>query len=162
MYCINCDASIQPFNPGGLVAWAFIVKQNKEIIHKDHNVSVRGGPMATGNVGEYHAVIAALHWLISRPKKLQNIPAIIMSDSEVVINQLNGDYRCHEPRLAKLNEIAKKAVKQYNSRIIFKWVPRKKNKEADAYSREAYDENELQYFRDNQIDIIFEEDDIQF
>ena len=160
MYLINCDASIQPFNPGGIVAWGFIVKQNRKIIHQDCAISVKGGPLATNNVGEYHAVIAALLWLIKQEN--QRIPAIVMSDSDLVIRQLNKSYGCHEEHLVKLNNIAQKAVDRYKSRITFKWVPREKNIEADALSRSAYDEDELEYYRNNKLDLIFEGDDIPF
>ena len=161
MYFINCDCSIEPFNPGGILAWAFIVKQNKKVIHKDCRTSLRGKE-ATNNIGEYHAVIAALLWLIQLPPEKQRRPAIIMSDSQLIVNQLSGSWNCNSENLIPLRDMAHKAMKRYLGRVTLKWVPRSQNQEADALSRTAYDEDELKYYRDNQLDIIFDGDDITF
>lgn len=158
MYFVKCDCSIEPFNPGGILAWAFVVKRNKKLVHQACATSDRGRD-ATNNRGEYHAVIAALLWLLRLEEPL---PAIVMSDSELIINQITGKWRCKDQELARLRDVAVRAVKSYKSRITFKWIPREKNTEADALSRTAYDEEELQYFRDNKLDIIFEGDDVPF
>lgn len=159
MYFVRCDCSIEPFNPGGILAWAFVVRRFKELVHQDCGTSDRGKG-ATNNRGEYQAVIAALLWLVQQED--QSVPAIIMSDAQLIINQLNGIYRCNDPELIRLRDIALKAVKRYKGKITFKWISRDKNQEADALSRTAYDEEELQFFRENKLDILFEGDDIPF
>ena len=161
MYHINCDASIEPFNPGGIVAWGFIVKAKKKIIHKEAGISVRGGEEATNNVGEYHAVIAALLWLLGLPKDQQR-PAIVRSDSQLIVNQCLGTWQCKDEKLIPLNEMVQKARQRYPLNITFHWVPREENSEADSLSRTAYDKEELEYWRTNQLDILFEGDDLPF
>jgi ribonuclease HI len=163
MFLINCDCSIQPFNPGGILAWAFIVKMNKKIVHQDCGTCGRKLNVhdRTNNVGEYYAVMAVMKWLMSVPTKDQR-PVIVKSDSELIVNQLKGLWECNDPKLKPLRNLVLKSKKRYTKMIKFHWIPREKNKEVDALSRTAYDEEELQYFKDNQVDIIFEGDDLQF
>jgi len=161
MYVINTDASIEPFNPGGIVAWGFIVKKAKMVIHKEAGISVKGGEMATNNVGEYHAVVAAMLWLLSRPKD-QRMTAVIRSDSELIVNQCSGTWNCRDEKLVPLRDMIMKAKKKYGANVVFKWVPREENQEADELSRSAYDQEELAHWRENSLDIIFDGDDLPF
>jgi len=161
MFHIWCDASIEPFNPNGIVAWGFIVKAKKEIIHEEAKVSVKGGEQATNNVGEYHAVIAALLWLLNLPED-QRRPAVIKSDSQLIVNQCNGSWECRDVKLVPLCAMVQKARQRYKYNITFHWIPREENSEADALSRTAYDQEELEHWRNNQMDILFDGDDVSF
>ena len=161
MYLINTDASIEPFNPGGIIAWGFIVKSNKKLVHKEAGVSVKGGELATNNVGEYHAVVSALLWLLQLSEADQQ-PVIIKSDSQLIVNQCLGTWQCKDEKLKPLHEMVKKACSRYPFNITFHWIPRENNAEADALSRTAYDQDELQYWRDNQLDILFNGEDLPF
>jgi ribonuclease HI len=150
-------------NPGGILAWAFIAKFNKKVIHKDCGTCGRKLKVndRTNNVGEYLAIIAAVRWLLTVPINDQR-PAIIKSDSELIVNQLSGTWKCKDNKLVPLRDLVLKAKRKYTKRIKFHWIPREKNKEVDALSRTAYDEDELQWYRDNHLDIIFEGDDLTF
>ena len=162
-YFINCDASCEPFHPGGLIAWAFIVKLKGTIIHQDCHTCGRdlSPSERTGNVGEYYAVMAAVRWLLSLPPEKQ-FPAMIRSDSDLIVKQLEGTWRCKDKKLSMLHSLILKAKQRYPRVIKFHWIPREKNAEVDALSRTAYDEDELQHFRDNKLDILFEGDDLSF
>jgi len=159
MYFVNTDASIMPFNPGGIIAWAFIVKTRKEVIHQDCGISLKGGESATGNVGEYHAVVAAMLWLVKLPKEKRR-PVILRSDSQLIVNQCSEVWNCNDEKLQPLLKMVLKAKKQYGMGITFKWIPRDQNKEADALSRTAYDPEEIKWWKENQLDITFDGDDI--
>lgn len=161
MYLINTDASIEPFNPGGIIAWGFIVKKGKRTVFKKSGISVKGGEQATNNVGEYHAVIAALLWLLKLPDN-EKYPVILKSDSQLIVNQCSGTWGCREEKLVPLYNMVLEAKKRYGKNITFCWIPREKNEEADALSRMAYDQDELANWKKNQIDIIFDGDDISF
>lgn len=163
MFMINCDCSIEPMNPGGLLAWAFIVKLDGSLVHQACGTCGRKLNVhdRTNNVGEYYAVLAAMRWLLTVPKKEQR-PVIIKSDSELIINQLSGTWNCKDEKLQPLRELVMKAKRKYTKMIKFHWIPREKNKEVDALSRTAYDKDELQYYKDNELDIIFEGDDLPF
>lgn len=57
----------------------------------------------TSNMAEYLALIGALQWLQSVKFK-QQYRLKIHGDSMLVVNQVNGGWKCHNDRLAKLRE----------------------------------------------------------
>jgi ribonuclease HI len=80
-------------NPGPAAA-AFIILQNDKILYEESFfLGVR-----TNNQAEYQAVINALR----KVKEFTNGHIIVHSDSELVIKQLNGDYRVNDPQLKAL------------------------------------------------------------
>lgn len=164
MFIINTDASIEPVNPGGIVAWGFIVKaMGKGKIYSAAGITERGGPMATNNVGEYQAVIAAMLWLLQLPKD-EKRPAIIQSDSQLIVNQCSRQWNCNDPKLVPLRDMVLEAVEKYPCSIKFKWIPRTKNYEADDISRSVYNQAELEEMRKALCSpqAIFGDDDIPF
>jgi ribonuclease HI len=159
MYLIYCDSSIRPYNPKGVLTWAFIVKHKKKIIHKDTSIIGWGKDHHTNNLGEMTAVLAAMHWLISVPEE-DRIPAIVHSDSQLIINQCSGSYSCREPRLKKLLDMIFEAKSRYGKSVIYKWIPRDKNQEADELSRSLYTEEMMEIMKANEMNIKFDWDDI--
>lgn len=158
MYMIFGDASIEPFNPDGILAWAFVAKLNGKIVHQ--NVHISGwGKGTTNNIGEYQAVLGALLWLCSLPEKDRK-PAVIHSDSELIVNQCKGSWGCRSENLIPLLDLVKRAKKRYRKTIFFKWIPREQNGEADALSRSLYTEEALAVMKKHQMDILFDGDDI--
>lgn len=81
-------------NPGP-GSWAFMVTNYGTEIYKE-SAAIAGE--TTNNRAEYFAIGKALMWAI----KNNHQKFIIHSDSEIVINQLNGDYKVKEPELVKL------------------------------------------------------------
>ena len=95
---------------------------------------------ATNNEAEYQAVIFALEKFKALfGKKLAKSTDIeLKSDSELLVNQLNGEYKILEPDLQPL------FLKVWNLKLDFKkikfsLIPREKNKEADRLVNEALD-----------------------
>lgn len=72
---------------------------------------------STNNEMEYQAVIYAL----SRFKM-----SAVFSDSELVVNQVNGTYRVKEPRLLPLRDAARHWIDR--NRNTLAWIPRNENK----------------------------------
>jgi len=162
VYIIHCDSSCEPFHPRGILTWAFLVKHKKQIIHQDTEIIGWGGKHHTNNLGEMTAVLAAMQWLIRLPEN-KRLPAVINSDSELIVNQCLGIYNCYDDHLLTLLEMILKAKDVYGrSVVLFKWVPREKNKEADKLSRSLYTEEMLGIMRANKNNIIFDWDDIPF
>jgi ribonuclease HI len=98
------------------------------------------GDNFTNNEAEYGAVIFALQKFkaLFGKKLAQNTEIEIKSDSELMIKQLNGEYKILEPKIQEL------FLKIWNLRIDFKKVkftliPREKNKEADFLVNECLD-----------------------
>lgn len=89
---------------------------------------------ATNNQAEYKAVILALE----EAKKLDAEELEFFLDSELVVKQLNREYKVKDKDLAPL------FVRVWNlsmgfKKVIFRHVPREKNKEADKLVNEAID-----------------------
>lgn len=72
----------------------------------------------TNNESEYYGVIEAL-------KNNKEKEILLFSDSQLVVNQLNGRYKIKEPRLKVLAEQVWKLCE--GREIEFKWIPREKN-----------------------------------
>lgn len=117
-------------NPGPAGIGAVIKNETREIISE---ISEYLGE-TTNNQAEYKAVIAAL----SRARELGAEEIDFYLDSELVVKQINGEYKVKNKDLAPL------FVKIYNARqgfkkTIFKHIPREKNKEADRLANMAMD-----------------------
>lgn len=93
---------------------------------------------ATNNQAEYRAVILALQ----KAKELKFKELDFYLDSELVIKQLNGEYRVKDKDLGSL------FVKVWNlklgfKKVSFRHVPREKNKEADKLVNQVIDQEIL-------------------
>jgi len=87
---------------------------------------------ATNNVAEYSAFIAGLQEAIALGYK--NVK--IHLDSELVVQQLNGDYRVKNSNIRPLFEKAVKLINGFDSVEIIK-IDRKDNREADKLANKA-------------------------
>ncbi|VVB98039.1 Ribonuclease HI [uncultured archaeon] len=85
----------------------------------------------TNNIAEYTAVVKALELA----KELGESEIEIRSDSELLIKQMNGEYKVKMPHLKELK--AKIRVLEKGMKVKFKWVPREQNSAADLLSKEA-------------------------
>ncbi|MBN1176568.1 MAG: ribonuclease HI family protein [Dehalococcoidales bacterium] len=88
----------------------------------------------TNNQAEYRAVVAALEKAVSLGAK--NVE--LKSDSELVVNQLNGRYKVKN---AALRPLYQEVVKLAGSleKITFSYIPRAQNAGADALANQALD-----------------------
>jgi ribonuclease HI len=101
------------------------------------------GDNFTNNEAEYQAVIFALQKFkaLFGKKLAQNTEIEIKSDSELMVKQLNGEYKILEPKIQEL------FLKIWNLKIDFKkikftLISREKNKEADALVNECLDKED--------------------
>jgi len=86
----------------------------------------------TNNIAEYRAVLLALKEL----KKLGVKGALINMDSELVVNQLTGNYRVKNENLIGLMRQVRQAEQGF-SFVNYNHVPREKNKAADKLANVA-------------------------
>ena len=101
-------------NPGPAAA-AFIFLQNEAIIfEKNFYLGVQ-----TNNQAEYQAIIKAL----VKASDYTHGDITLYSDSELVVKQLNGEYRVNQPHLQILREGTMKLVRKY-SNVQFNHVSR--------------------------------------
>lgn len=133
---VYVDGTCQPKNPGGTAAYGFIVKKDGKTIGKGYGVVGTGEGMSN-NVAEYSSLNEALRWLLAHP---QEDEVTICSDSKMLINQSNGRWAVNKGAYISYYVESKDLVKEVKSKVIFKWVPRDNNMEADALSQLAYQE----------------------
>ena len=94
----------------------------------------------TNNEAEYEAIIFALKKVkaLFGKEKIKKMEIEIRSDSELIVNQLNHQFKIEEEHLQKL------FIKIWNmlidfGEVKFMYVPREKNKEADRLVNECLD-----------------------
>lgn len=96
---------------------------------------------ATNNQAEYKALVKSLGVL----KKMQEDNEAYFdeiefySDSELMVNQVNFDYRVKEPDLALLNNKFHVAAKKLNKPYKIFYIERSKNKNSDMLANTAID-----------------------
>ncbi|MFH0738174.1 MAG: ribonuclease HI family protein [Candidatus Micrarchaeota archaeon] len=113
-------------NPGpmgiGIVIYrdGIIVEELSEYIGK-----------GTNNIAEYTAVVRALETV----HEMGEMDAHIKCDSQLIVCQLNGEYKVKDAGLKPLKERIDRLRKGLN--VKFEHIPREKNAEADELSKKA-------------------------
>jgi len=92
----------------------------------------------TNNIAEYRALIAGLEEL-SRRQITEEVAVYL--DSELVVRQVNGQYRVKDSKLQPLYGIVQD-LKQNFQIISFDHIPRIKNKIADSLVNKSLDEHQ--------------------
>ncbi|KKQ53419.1 MAG: Ribonuclease H [Candidatus Woesebacteria bacterium GW2011_GWB1_39_10b] len=124
-------------NPGPGAA-AFIAIKDGRIINKDSKYL----GFTTNNEAEYHGVILALKWLLRSSLAASFTKISFFLDSELVTQQLEGNYKVKSENLKKLNLEVRVLVEKLETKDInFLSVAREKNKIADRLVNERLDEN---------------------
>jgi len=124
-------------NPGPAAIGAVFCNEKGEVFKK---YSEYLGENFTNNEAEYQAIIFALNKFKALfGKKLASQTEIeLRSDSELLIKQLNGEYKILEPKIQPLF-ITLWNLKLDFKRVKFKLISREKNKEADRLVNEILD-----------------------
>ncbi len=83
------------------------------------------------NVAEYVALLEALQCALSlKARRLH-----VYSDSQVVVRQMTGQYRCRSERLYSLNWVCRKLSRSIDFTISY--IPRENNAEANSLAGAA-------------------------
>ena len=77
--------------------------------------------LTTTNVGEYKAVIRALMEALRYNFKTTEV----LTDSLLVVNQINGLWQCKKPHLLPFLRRARELVEKLNAKVV--WTPREEN-----------------------------------
>lgn len=94
----------------------------------------------TNNQAEYGGVIGALEFIKKILVPVTKITALeFYLDSDLIVNQLSGKYKIKSPELAVLAIRAKNLEKEICSAVIYKQIPREKNKPADKIVNQVLD-----------------------
>lgn len=88
----------------------------------------------TNNVAEYRGLLATLDWALAHGYRRLRV----VSDSLLMVNQIQGKYKVNSPDLRPLWEDARRKIKQLDGFSIAHAL-RHKNKDADRLANEAMD-----------------------
>ena len=97
----------------------------------------------TNNVAEYTALLECLNHVKGLAKKdgLACTALVMHSDSELMVRQMNGEYKVKDAALKKLHSQARDFLRSSEFEFSITHVPREKNKEADALANESIDDH---------------------
>lgn len=130
---VNTDGASRG-NPGP-AAYGFIVKSKDGVIL--HEEGKRLG-VATNNIAEYSAVLAALEYIeVHYGHKLPHEIEVV-ADSLLIVEQLSGNYKIKNPGLIEIYRKIK-PLEAKLGRVKFRQVPRKENFLADRMANVALD-----------------------
>jgi ribonuclease HI len=118
-------------NPGRAGAGVVIKDENGAVLEKQ---SLFLGE-ATNNTAEYRALLLALR----RARELGATSLQVFSDSELLVQQINGRYRVRVAHLQALCQEAIRLMKDVGS-VNVSHIPREKNSDADEMANRAIDE----------------------
>lgn len=143
---MHFDGACESKNPGGVATagWYACDSQANELASGSHFVC--SGDGATNNVAEYHALGFGLKWCCENVSVLKSLGCnslLVRGDSQLVVNQVNGSWRCNKEHLRLLRDRCKQLIDQLEASdiaVVVQWVGREFNERADELSRIAYEE----------------------
>ncbi len=117
-------------NPGP-AAYAYVLEAEDDTV-----LASEGQPIgvATNNVAEYRALVAGLE----RAAELGIDELEVVSDSELLVKQMRGEYRVKNEALKALNQQASATAGRFR-RVVYTAVRREHNELADRLVNEALD-----------------------
>ena len=118
-------------NPGS-AAFAYVISRDGEPIIEEADCL---GQM-TNNQAEYTALVRALEHALELGAHHR---VIVHSDSELMVKQMNGEYRVKNEELRDLYEQAYALRKRFDGPVTIRHVRRAQNKRADQLCNEALD-----------------------
>lgn len=128
MYTAYIDGASRG-NPGPSGIGVVIYKDNTPMVEISKYIGIQ-----TNNIAEYSALLELLDNLIDR--NILKIKAY--SDSELIVNQINGNYKVRNMKLIKLYNEAKLKINKLEY-FKFSHVKRESNSHADKLANIAID-----------------------
>jgi ribonuclease HI len=117
-------------NPGPAAVAAVACLPDGEVL----TTSARGIGRATNNVAEYRALLEGIR--LARDLGAREV--VFRLDSELVVKQMNGEYKIKNKALKLLAAEAESEAACFE-RITYEKIPRESNREADRLANEALD-----------------------
>jgi ribonuclease HI len=117
-------------NPGEAGAGVFILQEGKAVGRIAKYLGT-----TTNNIAEYTAAIIGLEQAVT----LGAVSVKLLADSELLVKQVNGQYKVKNEGLKPLHGKVKELIARIGS-VEVQYIPRERNKEADALANKAIDE----------------------
>lgn len=128
MYYLYTDGGSRG-NPGPAAIGGVINEGKEEIAHFSEYIGEK-----TNNQAEYAALIIGLKY--AKKHKIEKL--VCRLDSQLIVKQLNGEYRVKHEMMKPLFVEVQKLLKNF-TQVSFEHVKREKNKRADALVNKALD-----------------------
>lgn len=125
---LYCDGASRG-NPGP-GSYGYVLRSENKVISEGSGCLGE----VTNNVAEYRGLLAGL----SKALELGAKEVLVRSDSQLLVRQLNGQYKVKAPGIKPLVGEAKALLDRFD-RVSIEHVPREENKEADKLANEALD-----------------------
>jgi probable phosphoglycerate mutase len=133
------DGSARPKNPGPAGgAWILLTPEKKGVAYGYEFLSTGD---ATNNIAEYHGFILGLQHLCNMEETAGEYT--IIGDSNLVIQQMNGAWKCKSDNLKERYGVAKEllaALRKRGGKVTLEHQGRKHNPYADFLAGNAVDE----------------------
>lgn len=130
LYRVHTDGASRG-NPGpSAIGVSVLDASGNEIATASESIGV-----ATNNVAEYRALIRAVEMMVEL--RAQEVEFLL--DSELIVKQMNGDYRVRNPKMQDLHAEATRGLGRI-SKTTFRHIPREENHRADALANQALDQ----------------------
>jgi len=130
------DGCCEPVNPGGTASFGAVVFiDNKRVWECSRLfIPIKGREKETSNnVAEYSGFASILEYLIENDLTKESIK--IYGDSNLVIQQMLGNWRMKSGFYIPVAFRAKELLKKFKKRPDLYWIPREENSIADELSK---------------------------
>jgi ribonuclease HI len=128
----NVDGGCDP-NPGGVMGLGVHLVDPSGRVAAE--LSERPQGYGTSNTAEFFAVLRALQ----EAHRLGAKRLLVVADSRLTVGMLTGRMRAHKAHLGELLRRVRE-VEEHFEEVSYQWVPREKNKAADALATKAIEE----------------------
>lgn len=125
---IYCDGGSREINGQRISGWGAACYNDRKLV----GVISGAGLDSTNNQMEYFAVLMGASQYGSVYRDF-----VILSDSQLVVNQLNHRWKVKDGELAELRRRVDVACLECEGIQTFKWIPREQNKVADKLATAA-------------------------
>ena len=133
-----CDGACEPKNPGGTMSCGMVIREGTNLLWSHGQIVKPKAGAAdserTNNCAEYAALWLLLQKLLAMG--LQNEEITIYADSNLVIQQIWGDWAIKQGAYVSLAHKCREEVAKF-SKMEGEWVPREENEEAGELSKTA-------------------------
>ncbi|KQB85151.1 bifunctional RNase H/acid phosphatase [Corynebacterium oculi] len=129
--CLEADGGSRG-NPGIAGSGSVLYDAHRTTILREQAYVV--GTSATNNVAEYYGLLIGLE----AARDYGATEVAVYMDSKLVVEQMSGRWKIKHPDMQKLARKARRVMDTFD-KVTFQWVPREKNKKADALSNVAMD-----------------------
>ncbi len=140
MLSIYIDGACGPANPRGAMGCAALIYEHEADttgkVKEVHRICVGYPPdeINSNNRAEYLALLHTLEWLATQG--YYDAPIVISSDSQMLVNQMLGEWRMKAGRYDDIYDRCIEIAEQFAD-LSYEWIERHHNTRADVLSKQA-------------------------